>query len=96
MFFADCKMKGKMVELGPGNYPNSEAIGMPNDTISSINIPKGLKVVIYEDNDYKGEMKEWSATAETGDLLVNCLTDVKITRTKNWNDRISSIKVVAL
>jgi len=94
IFYADCDMKGASVELSAGKYSNSTAIGLKNDSISSIKVPKGLKVAIYEDNDFKGAVKEW--VAKDGDMYIKCLTNEKINTTKNWNDRISSIKITAL
>jgi hypothetical protein len=93
-FFTDCNFKGKTVALGPGQYKNSEVIGLGNDSISSVKVPKGLSVTLYQDNDFKG-----SSTGlgfPTKDVQVECLTGLPRGFAKNWNDQISSIIIKAL
>jgi hypothetical protein len=92
-FFTDCNFAGKTVALGPGKYATPESIGLPNDSISSLKVPKGLSVTIYEDNDFKGKQKNFWAKNEK--MEASCLTSVKtstgIFNTVTWNDRTSSI-----
>jgi len=93
-FFSDCNFGGKIVELGIGKYPNAEAIGAKNDDISSIKVPKGLSVTIYEDNDFKGRSKQIKATGGPAELA--CLTSYNMKGTKTWNDQVSSIYIAPL
>jgi hypothetical protein len=87
--FTDCNYSGKSVKLGLGNYRNSDVIGLPNDSISSFKIPAGLKVILFEDNDFKG--KSFGIATDKP-----CLTDNSMPGKtgKTWNDQVSSIKIV--
>lgn len=93
-FFSDCNYGGKMVELGPGKYANAAAMGAKNDDISSIKVPKGLSVTIYEDNDFKGAEKR--LRANQGPVNIECLTSETMKGMKKWNDQVSSVIVEAL
>lgn len=77
-----CSYGGWSASFGVGNYTMSqlEAMGAVNDDASSIKVPAGLKVTIYEDNNYGG-----TSAVITSDQ--SCLTDI------SFNDDISSIKV---
>lgn len=77
--------------LAPGNYPDislasgtSGAIGGPmgNDALSSLRIPRGIKVVLYGDKNYGGK----SLALTRGNY-----SDLKA---QGWNDDTSSIKVM--
>jgi len=48
-FYEDCNYQGASSTLGEGRYDINQ-IGIRNDTLSSIKIPRGLKVTIYSDN----------------------------------------------
>jgi hypothetical protein len=60
--------------------------GFGNDVLSSMKIPAGLKVQVFEHDNFKGDN-----TVFTKD--VSCLVDVKISKARNWNDRVSSLKI---
>jgi hypothetical protein len=77
-----CSYGGWSASFGVGNYTMSqlEAMGAVNDDASSIKVPAGLKVTIYENNNYGG-----NSAVITSDQ--SCLTDI------SFNDDISSIKV---
>jgi hypothetical protein len=47
--YSECDYSGISSKLGPGKYDINK-IGIPNDSISSIKIPNGLKVILYENN----------------------------------------------
>jgi membrane-associated HD superfamily phosphohydrolase len=55
-------------------------VGIPNDSISSIKIPSGAVVVLYEHDDFQGSQIEFK-------------NDVKNLVDFSWNDRASSIVV---
>jgi hypothetical protein len=79
--YLDCNYTGFSGGLKPGDYTLAqlEAIGIPNDKISSIRIAQGFKVTLYYDNNFTGA---------TLDLYANnsCFDNV-------WNDKVSSIRV---
>jgi Beta/Gamma crystallin len=78
VLYEDCSLRGRSVALAPGNYHTRE-LGISNDALSSIRIPKGYSVVIYKDNDFRGQSQTFYST-------VYCLDG-------NWSDQASSIIV---
>lgn len=81
--FQHCDYGGYAVTLKPGDYTLDAlvSIGVKNDSISAIKVPKGLKAVVYENDHFDG--KEWTFTESNP-----CIEDIEI------NDMISSIKVM--
>ena len=55
----DCDFKGKQSILEPGNYSTYQ-MNIGNDKLSSIQIPSGMKVTIYEHKNYKGKSKTFT------------------------------------
>ena len=84
--FADCNFAGKSAEVSFGEYASMEKAGFGNDVLSSIKIPKGLKVQVFEHNDFKGDTIEFIED-------ISCLTKFKQGKVRNWNDRVSSLKI---
>lgn len=74
----DCNYKGRQSVLEPGNYSTYQ-MKISNDRLSSIQIPAGMKVTIYEHKNYGGKSKTF-----TGNIL--CLD-------AEWNDLTSSVVV---
>ncbi|MGC2199866.1 MAG: hypothetical protein WA633_06915, partial [Stellaceae bacterium] len=54
-FFTDAGFKGSCVVKGIGEYPNSGAIGLPNDSISSVRLGSNAQAVICKDNGFHGD-----------------------------------------
>lgn len=79
-FYEHCDYQGQSWTLGPGEYPFVGNFGIANDSISSIRSPPGLRVTLYEHDNFQGR-----AAAIVGDIP--CLTNI------NFNDGASSIKV---
>lgn len=79
-FYAHCDYKGTMAELGVGSWDASNMI-IANDILSSVKVPKGLKVTLYADDNFKGASKVLTSDS-------TCLTD--------FNDMTSSIKIETL
>jgi hypothetical protein len=77
--FTGCPFSGASVSLGVGDY-NMNQIGLPNDSISSLRVPSGLQLTLYEHNNFEG-----ASVAISSDH--SCLTD------NGWNDRASSLRV---
>lgn len=76
--FDQCNYSGKAYYLTPGSY-KGYAMQVGNDKLSSMQIPNGMRVTIYEHDDFKGR----SATYTDH---ISCLTD-------GWNDNVSSMVV---
>ena len=84
--FQHCSYGGYSMTLGEGSYKLSalKALSISNDDLSSIKVPSGYKVVLYEHDNFAGKTL---TLTETND---SCLTD------NNFNDTVSSIKVQKL
>jgi len=77
--FVGCPFSGSSVSLGVGNYDINQ-IGLPNDSISSLRVPSGLRLVLFEHSGFGG-----ASVTLTSDTA--CLTD------RGWNNRASSVQV---
>jgi hypothetical protein len=78
IFFEHNNNGGRMMALGTGMY-DKEVIGdrLGNDKISSIKLPSGWKVTVYENHHFTGNSLE--------------ITSNKNSMGDDWNDKISSI-----
>jgi hypothetical protein len=82
-FYEHCDYQGSVSELGVGDY-DVGAMGIGNDIISSVKIPSGLKVILYEHGNFQGKTVE--LTSDTPCLVNN----------NGFNDITSGIKVIKL
>ena len=81
-FYVHCDYQGESFSLGVGRHDINQ-MGIPNDSLSSIKIPSGLKVTIFEHGGFQGRSLEMTADEP-------CLSN----RTKdglNFNDKTSGI-----
>lgn len=80
--YADCPFSGKSVGLSEGNYTAEDlaALGLSNDTASSIRVAAGFKAEIFVDNNYQGRSLSLTGSDD-------CLVD------NNFNDLLSSVRV---
>lgn len=62
-----------------------------NDRASSLCVPAGFRLVIYEDNYFTGE-----SISIDGPAANISLAELKTSRGDSWNDRISSLKMIDL
>ncbi len=67
---------GESKSLAPGNYDYTDLGKVANDNISSISIPKGLKVTLFEHGGFAGRKLELKADASANDLVKNKFNDV--------------------
>lgn len=67
MIYSDCDFQGSSQELEPGRYDvNQLAIG--NDHLSSLKVPSGLQVILYEHAGFQGRAKVFASdTPYVGD-----------------------------
>jgi hypothetical protein len=75
ILFEDCSMRGAQVVLNPGRY-NMNELGIRNDALSSMRIPNGIRVVLYEHPDFRGKSQAFYSNTY-------CLN-------ADWNDKTSS------
>jgi len=76
--YVDCNYRGGSHQLRTGTY-NADQLGIGNDRLSAIRIPKGMKVTVYMDNNLRG-------ASLTFDENVSCMPAM-------YNDKVSSIRV---
>ncbi|MCM3700309.1 carbohydrate-binding protein [Paenibacillus macerans] len=80
-FYADKNYGGTAKTLGVGNYTLSQlnAKGIPNDWMSSLKVPSGWTVEVYENDNFGG--KKWtykSSSSWVGDTANDKMSSVKI------------------
>lgn len=80
-FYADINYGGKAVTLGVGNYTLSQlnARGIPNDWMSSLKVPSGWTVEVYENDNFGGT--KWTYTSSSswvGNTVNDKMSSVKI------------------
>ncbi|MFM8885306.1 MAG: hypothetical protein ACKOKC_02675 [Chthoniobacterales bacterium] len=83
--FEDSGYNGKKIRLGPGSYKVEDA-RLGNDTISSLKVPVGYLIIVYE-HHFEGQSAVF--TKSTRDLNTVRLPNGAGT----WNDTISSFKI---
>lgn len=79
--YRDCNYQ-KSVILAPGSYTtnNLQVLGMTNDNISSIKVPTGRSITLYQNDNFSGDSITFTNNR-------SCLT------TDSWNDKASSLRV---
>ena len=77
--FENCSFQGKSRSLAVGDYADVEKLNIRNDSISSIQIPQGLQVTLYEDERFRGNSIAISSSE-------NCLN-------RAWDNQASSLRV---
>ncbi len=81
MIYTDANYKGQAVTLLPGTYATmAQANGFPDKALSSLQLPPGYRVVLYEGENFRG--KTYTITVSRSNFALT-----------SWNDRASSIKV---
>merc|ERR1712072_1024801 len=63
-------------------------LGIKNDDLSSIKVPAGKCVTLYQHSNYKG--RSWKICGKT---QVSCFVNHKMPGGTSWNDQVSSIRV---
>ena len=78
-FYKEEKFKGKDVSLPPGEYTQAELerYGIDNNTISSVK-PGGLKVVLYKNDQFKGDQHPVNADVPDLGAMNNTASSIKI------------------
>jgi hypothetical protein len=85
VFFQDIQFGGAASQpLARGDYTLSQlqALGMQNDWASSVRIPSGFTVIMFQHNNFLGT--SWTRTSDTPNFL---------TLSPNANDQVSSVRI---
>ncbi len=82
-FYEHCDYQGQSWQLDVGDYSWVENVGIPNDFLSSVRVPPGLKVILYEHINFQGRQLELTSD-------IPCLVN------KAFNDHTSSIRIINL
>lgn len=80
-FYADANFRGSCVVRGVGEFPNAEAIGLPNDSISSLRVGTNVQVIVCKDSNFRGDCIRLNRD-------VSFLNDRRV-----GNDAVTSLKV---
>lgn len=80
VLYDGCNFGSTNMALKVGEYPVMPNTGFPNDKLSSIKVPNGLKVSLYKHYNFSGTSIELTADE-------NCLTN------KNFDNAASSLKI---
>jgi hypothetical protein len=80
ILYVDENYKGQSVSLLPGTYSSMAQLGFPDNAMSSLTVPDGYRVVIYDYENFTG--KSYTITASKTKFYLS-----------NWNDKTSSIAV---
>ncbi len=81
VLYTDANYKGQSSFLLPGSYSTmTQANGFPVKALSSLHVPPGFRVVIYENENFGG--KSMTITSSRSSFTFT-----------SWNDKASSIKV---
>lgn len=81
IIYSDGNYKGQSAYLLPGTYSTmAQASGFPDNALSSLQVPPGYRVVLYEFENFGG--KSYTVNESKSGFTIS-----------GWNDRTSSIKV---
>jgi hypothetical protein len=80
VIYSDENYRGLSASLLPGTYATMEQAGFMDDALSSLSVPPGYRVVLYEFENFKG--KSYTITQSKPGFLIS-----------GWNDKTSSIAV---
>jgi len=90
--FVDSEYSGQCVVKGIGQYSNPGAIGLPNDSISSIMIGGNVQATLYEHDDFQGRSEVF--TSADSSLRSNIIDDNAVSSVKvQW--RTSAVETAA-
>lgn len=78
--YADNDFRGQSLSLPPGTYSSLSSMGFPDQTLSSIQIPSGYRVVLYDQPNLRGASYTLTSSRTSLNLI-------------GWNDRAVSVAV---
>lgn len=77
--YEHCDFRGDSRDILVGEFRNMRSVNFGNDSVSSIRVPNGMQLAIYEDDDFRGAYARFNRDS-------SCLD-------RQWNDKASSLKV---
>jgi hypothetical protein len=77
--YEHCDFGGKSQTIRPGEYRKMRDAGFGNDSVSSIRVPQGSQVTLYENDDYRGSFAHV-------DQDIRCFD-------RQWNNSVSSLSI---
>lgn len=80
IIYADENYRGQAATILPGTYSTMAALGFPDNALSSLQVPDGYRVVLYEFENFTG--KNYTITESKSRFYIS-----------GWNDKASSIAV---
>jgi len=86
--YEHCSYRGKSRHVGKPMVLDIHTLGLPNDTVSSVKVPKGFCLTLFEHAKFKGRYLKVNGPAR-----IKCLTKYKLAAKRTWNDQVSSLKV---
>jgi hypothetical protein len=86
--YEDCNYStgSKFSQLGAGTYATPAEMKLNGGSLSSLKIPSGLMVTLYEFENFQGR-----STVLTSDTV--CLLNNPMSGGGNWNDKTYSVKI---
>lgn len=80
ILYADASYRGQSATVLPGSYASMAQLGFPDKALSSLQVPPGFRVILYERENFGG--KSYTITSSRSGFSFS-----------GWNDRASSIRV---
>ncbi len=81
VLYSECGFRGTARAVAVGDHSKIVNLRFPNDEVSSIRIPQGFEVTIYEDDKFRGAYARLNQD-------ISCFD-------RSWDDTVSSLKVTA-
>ena len=79
VIYTECGFRGQSQIVGVGEHSKIDNLRFPNDQMSSIRVPAGLQVTIYEDSKFRGAYARLNQDVDCFDRF--------------WNNTVSSMRV---
>ncbi|MGH2553097.1 MAG: hypothetical protein ACRDEB_05235 [Chitinophagaceae bacterium] len=81
VIYTDANYQGQSASLYPGSYNTMAQAGFPDNALSSLILPAGYRVILYEFENFSG--KSYTVNKSKSGFMLS-----------SWNDKTSSIKVI--
>ncbi len=86
VMFSECGFRGTSQQVGIGEHSKIQNLRFPNDDMSSIRIPAGLEVTLYEDSKFRGGYARLTQDVACFDQSWdNSVSSIKVTSTGGYN-----------